>query len=394
MKSLNFFFPHKDEIAMALRRTHLYEYHRLHGKLIEFAGFEMPIWFEGIIPEHNAVRNTVGIFDTSHMGRVTVVGSEAEAFLDYLLTNDVSRLKPMEALYTVMCNERGGIKDDLIIYRLSKKRFFLIPNASNREKDCTWILEHSKEFDVEVRDISDNVVMMTVQGPEAEEVLQRITPESLTEIKRFKCREVTLGGYRALVARTGYTGEDGFEIYLWDTPLSEPSRALDLWEQILSAGEEFNIKPCGLGARDSLRLEAGLTLYGNDIDEETNPLEAGLRFVVKFKKKRPFIGKEALMMINKRGVNRLRVGLKMVGRGIPRHGHEIWKEGRQIGHVTSGGFSPTLGTGIAMGYVAAEYSELGTEIEIKIRERLAKGKIVKSHPFYDETKYGYKREKR
>lgn len=362
---------------MALRHTHLHEYHRLHGRLAEFAGVEMPLWFEGIIPEHNAVRNAVGIFDTSHMGRVSVVGSEAEALLDYLLTNNISRLKPMEGLYTVMCNERGGIKDDLIVYRLSKERFFLVPNASNREKDYAWILEHLKGLDAEVRDISDDVAMMAVQGPRAEEVLQRVTAESLTEIKRFKCREATIGGYSALVARTGYTGEDGFEIYLWDTPLSEPSRALDLWGKILSAGREFGIKSCGLGARDSLRLEAGLSLYGNDIDEETNPLEARLRFVVKFKKRRPFIGKEALVRINKRGVKRRRVGVEMVERGIPRHGYEIWKEGRQIGYVTSGGFSPTLCMGIAMGYVARKYSKIGTEVEIKNRRRLVKGKIVK-----------------
>jgi len=379
---------------MALRRTHLYEYHRLHGRLVEFAGFEMPIWFEGIIPEHNAVRNSVGIFDTSHMGRASVTGGEAEELLDYLLTNDISRLEPMRGCYTLMCNEQGGIKDDLIVYRLSEDRFFLVYNASNREKDYNWILKHSRDFDVEVRDLSDNVAMMAVQGPRAEEALQGITSEPLSEVGRFHCREVIIGGQRALIARTGYTGEDGFEIYLWDTLLSQPSKALDLWGKILSAGRKFGIKPCGLGARDSLRLEAGMPLYGNDIDEETNPLEARLRFAVKFKKKRPFIGKEALLRIRKEGVKRRRVGIRMIERGIPRHGYEIWKEGERIGYVTSGGFSPTLNTGIAMGYVPTEYSKLGTEVEVKIRRRLVKGKIVKFHPFYDETRYGYKREKR
>ena len=379
---------------MSLIHTHIYEYHRQHGKLAQFAGFEMPLWYEGIIPEHNSVRNAVGIFDTSHMGRVSLVGRDAESLLDFLLTNDVSRLKPMGGLYTVMCNERGGIKDDLIVYRISKEGFFIVYNAGNREKDYTWILEHSKDFDVEVRDISKDVAMMAVHGPRAEETLQRLTSELLSEIKRFNYREIMIGGYKALVARTGYTGEDGFEIYLWDTPLSEPSKALDLWEKILSSGSEFGIKPCGLGARDSLRLEAGMSLYGSDIDEETNPLEARLRFVVKFKKRRPFIGREALLRIKKEGVKRLRVGFRMVERGIPRHGYEIWKEGRQIGQVTSGGFSPTLGLGIGMGYVAKDYSKLGNEVEIKIRGRLAKGKIVKSHPFYDENQYGYKREKK
>jgi aminomethyltransferase len=378
---------------MALRHTHLYEYHRLHGKLVDFSGFEMPVWFEGVIPEHNAVRNAVGIFDTSHMGRASVVGGDAEALLDYLTTNDISRLDPMEGLYTVMCNERGGIKDDLIVYRLGEERFFLVYNAGNREKDYAWILDNSKNLNVELKEVSDDIAMMAVQGPRAEETLQKIASEPLAEVKRFKCREITLGGYRALIARTGYTGEDGFEAYLWDTPLSKPSKALDLWEKILSAGKEFGIKPCGLGARDSLRLEAGLALYGNDIDEETNPFEAQLGFVVKLKKKRSFIGKDALIKVNKEGVKRSRVGL-MVDRGIPRHGYEIWKDGEQIGRVTSGGFSPTLDVGIAMGYVEGEYAELGAEVEIKIRERLAEGKIVKSHPFYDEAQYGYKREKK
>jgi len=378
---------------MTLRHTHLYDYHKVHGKIVDFSGFEMPVWFEGIIPEHNAVRNAVGIFDTSHMGRIFMIGHDAEALLDNLVTNDVSRLEPMEGLYTVACNEHGGIKDDFITYRLAEDRFFLVPNASNREKDFNWILEHAKKFDVKVTDVSDTVAMMAVQGPQAEETLQKITLESLSEIRRFKCREIILGGYKALVARTGYTGEDGFEAYLWDTPLSTPSKALDLWEKILSAGKEFGIKPCGLGARDSLRLEAGLSLYGNDIDEETNPFEARLGFVVKLKKRRPFIGRASLARINKEGAKRLLVGIEMIDRGIPRHGYEIWREGRQVGRVTSGGFSPALDVGIALGYVTKEHSELGMEVAIKIRERLAKGKIVKSHPFYDEAKYGYKRER-
>ena len=378
---------------MALRHTHLYEYHRLHGKLVDFSGFEMPVWFEGVIPEHNAVRNAVGIFDVSHMGRVFAMGPDAEVFVDSLVTNDVSNLNSMEALYTVMCNDNGGIVDDLTVYRLSEQQFLLVPNAGNREKDYSWLLSHSKVFDVELKEVSDNIAMMAVQGPRAEETLQKVASKPLSEVKRFKCREIDLGGYKALVARTGYTGEDGFETYLWDTPLTNPVKALDLWEKILFAGKEFGIKPCGLGARDSLRLEAGFSLYGNDIDEETNPFEARLGFVVKLKKKRPFLGREALVRINREGLKRRLVGLKIVGRGIPRHGYEIWKEGRQIGHVTSGGFSPTLDVGIAMGYVASEYAELGIEVEIKVRERFAEGKIVKSHPFYDEAEYGYKREK-
>jgi aminomethyltransferase len=236
--------------------------------------------------------------------------------------------------------------------------------------------------------------MMAVQGPKAEEVLMRVIHEPLNEIKRFNCRETILEENRALVARTGYTGEDGFEIYLWDTPLSEPSKALNLWEKILSSGSRFNIKSCGLGARNSLRLEAGFVLYGNEINEDINPFEANLEFLVKFKKKKSFIGREALIEINKKGVNRYRIGIKMSGRDIPRKGYEIWRGDTKIGSITSGGFSPTLDTGIAMGYVPKENIKIGTEIKIKIRKTYAKGKIVKSHPFYDEKEYGYKREKR
>jgi len=366
---------------MAARHSHLYEYHRVYGKLVEFSGFEMPVWFEGIIPEHNAVRQSVGIFDTSHMGRVLVTGKDAELLLDSLITNDLSKTEPMEGLYTVMCNERGGIKDDLIVYRLADEKFFTVPNASNREKDHNWIAGHAKGYEVETRDISDDVAMMAIQGPKAEEVLQKITSADLAEVKRFRCVETTIGGYNALAARTGYTGEDGFEVFLWDTPLSQPAKALEVWNRILLAGKEYRIKPCGLGPRDSLRLEAGLSLYGNDIDEETNPYEARISFVVKLKKKRSFIGKEALEKVNREGVKRLRAGMRMVDKGIPRHGYEIWKNGQVVGTVTSGGLSPVLGAGIAMGYVPPEFSQLGTELEIKVRERLLKAITVKFHPF-------------
>ena len=374
-----------------MKRTHLYAYHKEHGKLVNFGGFGMPIWYEGVIPEHNAVRNAVGVFDTSHMGRVRAEGPDAERFLNHVVTNNVSTLEPMNGIYTVMCNPRGGIVDDLIIYKLADGRFFIVYNASNREKDFAWLEGHSEGFDVGLRDVSDEIAMIAVQGPRAEETLQKICSEPVSEIGRFQLARVRLSGFDAMMARTGYTGEDGFEFFLLDTPLESPERALKVWDDLLEAGEEFGIKPCGLGARDSLRLEAGLCLYGNDIDDDTSPLEARLRWVIKFKKPIDFIGKEALMRERKGGVKRSRVGIVMEERGLPRHGYEVWDGDERIGVVTSGGLSPTLGVGIAMGYVPRDYRKAGNPVRIKIRRRLAKGKIVKFHPFYDESKYGWRR---
>ena len=378
---------------MSLKKTQLYQYHKEHGRLIEFAGFEMPVWFEGIIPEHNAVRNAVGIFDTSHMGRMRAEGPDAERFLNYIVTNDVSALEPGRGLYTVMCNERGGIVDDLIIYKLTPERFFVVYNASNREKDFNWFMRHSEGFDVELHDVSDEIAMIAVQGPKALRMLEKISSRPLSDVDRFQIVETRLSGVEAMAARTGYTGEDGFEVFIFDATPERPEKALQVWNVLLEAGEEFGIKPCGLGARDSLRLEAGLCLYGNDIDENINPLEARLRWVVKFKKPQGFIGREALLRIREEGVKRLRVGIMMEERGIPRKGYEIWDgEGKEkIGVVTSGGYSPTLNVGIAMGYVPREYRKIGTPVRINIRGRLARGKIVKFHPFYDETKYGWRR---
>ncbi len=376
---------------MSMRRTHLYQYHREHGKLIDFAGFEMPVWYEGVIPEHQAVRNSVGLFDVTHMGRTLVKGERAEEFLDYMLTGEVSTLEPMKGLYTLMCNERGGIIDDLITYRLSDDEFFLVYNASNREKDLRWLERNSQGFDVSIQDVSDQVAMFSLQGPKAEETLKKLCGE-VAELKRFQISRYRIQGLDIMAARTGYTGEDGFELFILDTPLQEPWKAVRFWEMLLEAGERFGIKPCGLGARDTLRLEAGLCLYGNDIDEEINPFEARLRWVVKLEKGRDFIGREALMRVAREGVRRTRVGIALEERGIPRKGYEIWNEA-MIGVVTSGGYSPTLDKGIAMGYVPPEYSKLNTPVRIKIRDRLLKGKIVKFHPFYNESRYGWKRDK-
>ena len=375
---------------MELKKTHLYEYHAKHGNVVDFGGFAMPVWYQGIQVEHNAVRRACGIFDTSHMGRTWAEGPDVERFLNYVVTNDVSRLDVNGGLYTVMCNPQGGIVDDLITYKVSPERFLVVYNASNREKDFKWLKKNSKDFDLKLSDFSDKIAMIAVQGPKAEEMLQKMTEEDLSKVGRFEIADLTISGYKVMAARTGYTGEDGFEIFVLDCPVNQPEKALKIWNDLIENGAV----PCGLGARDSLRLEAGLWLYGNDIDETTNPLEAGLRWTVKLKKEGYFIGQRAIQMMRDEGIPRTLIGIKLDERGIPRHGYEVLNVNEEvIGEVTSGGFSPTLNIGIAMAYVPPEYKEIGTDLLIRIRKNLAKGKVVKHRPFYDETKYGWKRDK-
>ncbi len=376
---------------MELMKTHIYAYHEGHGNIVDFGGWAMPVWYEGIIAEHNAVRNGVGIFDTSHMGRAVAKGPDVEKFVNRVVTNDVSRLEPTQGLYALMLRPHAGIVDDLITYKMGDDEFFIVYNAANREKDFDWLKENSGGFDVELTDVSDVMAMIAVQGPEAVETLQKITEEDVSEVKRFSIAKITVSGLKCMAARTGYTGEDGFEVFVLDCPVEEPVKALKVWNDLVEAGAV----PCGLGARDSLRMEAGLNLYGSDIGETTNPLEARLRWAVKFKKEGGFIGMEALQKARKDGIKRSQVGIQMVGRGLPRAHYEILDgEGEKVlGEVTSGGFAPTLGYGIAMGYVPVEYRKLGTPVMIRIRKRLVEGKIVKSHPFYDDSVYGWKRVK-
>jgi aminomethyltransferase len=373
------------------RRTQLYEVHKKSAKLTVFAGFEMPLWYKGIIQEHLAVRNSVGIFDISHMGRVIIQGPDSERFLNYVITNDVSKLSPNSAQYSVMCNEKGGIIDDFVIYRLESEKFMFVANAANREKDYNWLVKNSKNFNVELTEISDSVAMLSVQGPKAEKTLQKISTEDLSKIERFKGAPARLANMEVFVSRTGYTGEDGFEIFIWNTPLDKPTNAVKLWDAILEAGKDFGIEPCGLGARDTLRLEAGMCLYGNDMDETTTPLEAALSFVVKLQKDN-FIGKEVLLKQKAEGIKRKRVGLLMLEQGIPRRNYEVCDDkGGNIGYVTSGTFSPLLNCGIGMAYVAMPSAQEGNFVNVKIRGKLVKAKIV-SFPFYDTKRYGYKRE--
>ena len=355
-----------------------------------FAGFDMPLFYKGVISEHLAVRNSVGIFDISHMGRVLIEGTDAERFLNHVITNDTSKLSASSALYSVMCTERGGIIDDFIIYRLDQQKFLMVSNASNREKDYNWLLNNAKNFSVKLEEVSNTVAMFAVQGPNAEKPLQKISTEDLSKIERFKCASSKLADVEVFLARTGYTGEDGFEIFIWNASLTKPDNAAKLWNAILQAGKAFDIEPCGLGARDTLRLEAGMCLYGNDIDENTTPLEASLSFVVKLLKD-DFIGKEALLKQKNEGVKRKRVGVVMIDQGIPRPKYEIYSvQGENIGYITSGTFSPLLKYGVGMAYVQSTQAQEGNIINVKIRGRLVKGKTA-SFPLYNPEEYGYKR---
>ncbi len=372
------------------QKTHLYKFHKRTGKMTLFAGFEMPLWYKGIIPEHMTVRNKVGIFDITHMGRALIRGPESEAFLNYVTTNDVARLTPLSAHYSTVCNEKGGIKDDFVLSRLEPEKFLIVYNATNRKKDYEWLVRHSKSFNAKVEDVSDIIAMFAVQGPKAQKTLQRTADSDLSKIERFKCGWTRLDEVDAFLSRTGYTGEDGFEVFVWDTPLSNPAKAEKVWKAVLEAGKDFGIEPCGLGARDTLRLEAGMCLYGNDIDETTTPLEAGLSFVVKLKKEN-FIGKDALLKQKTEGVKRKRVGLRMLEKSIPRPNYEVWKNDQMIGRVTSGTFSPVLERGIAMAYVPTEHSVEKSTVMVKIRDKRVKAEVVR-FPFYDPSKYGYRRQ--
>ena len=364
-------------------------FHDKNGQLTEFAGFNLPLWFTGIIPESLAVRNAAGIFDVSHMGRAIVYGKDSETFLQRITSNDISSLGDGLGQYSLLCNPDGGIKDDVLVLRLEKDRYLIVYNAANRSVDYSWFIGNSKGFDVQIEDTSDKVALFAVQGPNAVRVVTEAVGEArLAELPRFGCAWARISGVRVLLSRTGYTGEDGFEVFVWDSPIGDPTAAKSAWETLLRAGKPLGLALCGLGARDLLRLEAGFCLYGTDIDETTNPYEARLGFVVKLQKN--FIGRDKLERIKTGGPARLRVGLVTKNRVIPRHGFSIEDRGEEVGKVTSGTLSPVLNTGIAMGYVDPNGARIGNTLKVRIRDRPETAQVVKP-PFYDTSKYGYSR---
>ncbi|TMI18981.1 glycine cleavage system aminomethyltransferase GcvT [Candidatus Bathyarchaeota archaeon] len=362
------------------RRTHVYEYHRKHGNIVEYAGFDLSVWFEGIIPECHGVRNNCGIFDVSHMGRVLAEGKGAGSFLNQLTTNDVSKLAVGRGQYSLLCNPRGGIMDDLTIFRIGSIRYLVVYNAGNRDKNWNWLLKNRPRSDVNLSDVSDNVAMFAVQGPRAGTVLWNVSGVKLEEVEKYGTGEVKVAGSPCLLTRSGYTGEDGFEIYVWNTSVKEPSNAVKIWEKLLSGGRELGICPVGLGARDVLRLEAGMCLYGNDIDENTSPVEAKLNWVVRVEKP-DFVGKNGIIDLKEKGPRRVRVGFKMREKGIPRQGQDIFVDAEAVGKVSSGTFSPTLSVGIGMGYVPPSLAAVGETFSVGIRDRRVRAEIVKL-PFY------------
>ncbi len=362
-----------------LKKTALYEAHKRHGgKLIEFAGWELPVEYQGIIIEHEAVRNAAGLFDVSHMGEVEVKGEEASLFIQHLVTNDIDTLSDNQVIYTFMCYENGGVVDDLLVYRFSSDHFLLVINASNVDKDYEWMLSNKGSYKVELCNVSKEISEVALQGPKAEEILQQLTKANLSEIKFFYLkRDVEIAGVKCLISRTGYTGEDGFEIYASNSDIEV------LWEEILKAGSTKGIMPAGLGCRDTLRFEAGLPLYGNEISKDISPLEAGFGFFVKLNKV-DFIGREALLRQKEEGTKRKLIGFEMVDRGIPRHGYEVFAEGQRIGTVTTGYMSPTLKKNIGLALISSKYAELGAEIQVLIRNKPLKAEII-SKKFYSKN---------
>lgn len=360
-----------------MKRTPLYEKHvEQKGKLIDFGGWELPVEYTGIIPEHEAVRNAAGLFDVSHMGEVTVTGADAEKTIQRMVTNDISTMKENQIYYSPMCYPDGGVVDDLLIYKYNDEKYLLVINAANTEKDVEWLQSHVTGK-VEVKDVSAEYAQLALQGPKAQKILQKITQKNLEEIDFFHfCEEVKFGEIAGFVSRNGYTGEDGFEI------LVAPDQAEKLWALILEAGKEEGLIPAGLGARDTLRFEVCLPLYGHEIDAGITPLEATLGYFVKLDKE-DFIGKEALKTQKTEGLKRKICAIEMVDRGIARAGFEVFGAGSKIGYITTGSYSPTLKKNIGLALLDIPFTEVGTEVEVLVRDKKLKARVV-NKPFYSK----------
>lgn len=360
-----------------LKQTPLYDEHdELNARMVSFAGYSMPVQYpSGIVSEHHAVRRAAGLFDVSHMGELEVRGPEALDLIQHLLTNDASKLAVGQAQYTVLCRENGTALDDCLVYRFAD-RYIVVVNAANLDKDRVWFEDAAADFDAEVADRSAETALLALQGPRAQAILDPLTTTDLDAIAFYRFVEAEVAGVEGVISRTGYTGEDGFELYV------PSASAATVWRSILSAGEPHGLLPAGLGARDSLRLEVGYILYGNDLDEEHTPLEAGLGWVVKLGKGE-FVGRDVLARQKEEGVERKLAGFVLQERGFPRQGYEIRHQGEPVGVVTSGVLSHSIGQGIGMGYVPADAAGPGTELEIMIRDRAVPA-VVQRPPFYTE----------
>lgn len=355
-----------------MKKTKFNDVHKkLNAKLVDFAGYEMPVQYTSIIEEHKAVRNSVGVFDVSHMGEIFVEGKEALDFVQHITTNNASKLSDGRVQYSAMCYEDGGIVDDLLVYRLTDDKFMLVVNASNKDKDFEW-MQKNNNFNAKLSDQSDDYSLLAVQGANAQKVVQKITDANLDELEYYHFLETDVAGVKMILSRTGYTGELGYELYF----TGDEQTAEKVWNSVFDAGAEFDIKPTGLGARDSLRLEMGFCLYGNDIDKTTNPIEAGLGWITKIKKG-DFIGRDAIVKVKEEGIKRKLVPMTTDEKAFPRHGYDIKFDGKKVGYITSGTVSPILSKPIALGYVEKEFASEGNDVNFSIRNREIPAHIVK-----------------
>ena len=358
-------------ITTNLKATPLLGLHKeLGAKLVPFVGWNMPIQFAGVLSEHICVRERVGLFDVSHMGEIEVKGKDAKKFLQFLLSNNVEKMFDGSILYSLMCYETGGVVDDLLAYRFSENHYFLCVNASNSDKDYDWIARHASSFNVNIKNISSETTQLALQGPDAKNVLQSLCDISLDDLSYYNFRKGMVNNVESLISRTGYTGEDGFELYL------SPEKVSEVFRSLMEQGRSYGIQPIGLGARDTLRIEMGYPLYGNEIDNNPTPLDAGLGWVIKFDKGE-FLGRGSLLKQKEQGSPRRKlVGLKLLTRGVPRAHYQVFKNGESVGEVTSGTFSPTLNTGVGLCYVSSEYSDVGNHLDVKIRDQLVATEVI------------------
>ncbi len=359
---------------MENKKTCLYDKHvALGAQMSPFGGFEMPIQYSGILDEHNAVRQACGVFDVSHMGEVLITGADSEKFVNYIFTNNIADAPDGKIFYGMMCHPTGGVVDDLLVYKMGSQRYFLVINASNIDKDVAWINSQTNGFDVVVEHQSDRYGEVAVQGPRSEEIVEKILGIECSDLLFYTCKEVERDGETIIISRTGYTGEDGFEIY------GSHAFTNRVWDKLMECGE---VKPCGLGCRDTLRFEVGLPLYGDELTDEITPLEAGLGMFVKFDK--DFVGKEALMAQKEAGLKRKIVGIELKDKAIPRHGYDVLAGDAVVGSVTTGYNSISTGKSVCMALVDTAYAQLGTEVAVQIRKKVFPGTVTKKR-FYDKN---------
>ena len=364
-----------------MKQTSLYEAHVARkAKIVDFAGWAMPLQYSGVIDEYHAVRTAAGLFDVSHMGRLHVEGPGAVPFLQRVTTNDVQRVEPLGAQYSMMCNPDGGVKDDIFVYRLGAEEFLLCVNASNLDKIRSWLFQQQgdEQGGLRIQDQSEDLAQLALQGPASKSLLQPHVQSSLGELKPRRCLRETIGGVECLITRTGYTGEPGYELYVPATQVRH------VWDRLMQAGEEFGLKPAGLGARDLLRLDMGYLLYGNDLTEATTPIEANAKWVVSFDKG-DFIGEPVLKRQIQEGPSRRLVAFELLEKAVPRHDMRLVAQDKPVGTVTSGNLSPILQKGIGLGYVDPAYTEAGTAFDVEIRGRRVPARVV-ALPFYKKSK--------